>query len=92
MNRMKSLCFSVKGFSGLSLIFSEAFSVVVATVSGIVSFGIGVTYQSVRVLFLVSRNQVSSSQGLEVSVYRGVKVSECAVEILAHSLVSLHFC
>jgi hypothetical protein len=30
---------------------------------------------------------VSSSQSLEVSVYRGVKVSECAVRILACSLV-----
>jgi hypothetical protein len=39
---MKLLCFPVKGFGGLSLTFSEAFGVVVATVSGIVSFGIGV--------------------------------------------------
>jgi hypothetical protein len=39
MNRMKSLCFPVKGFGGLSLTFSEAFGVivVVAMVSAIVS-------------------------------------------------------
>jgi hypothetical protein len=57
----------------------------VATVLGIVSFGIGVVYRSVSILFSVSRNQVSLSQGLEVSVYHGVKVLECAVKILAHS-------
>jgi hypothetical protein len=92
MKRMKSLRFPVKGFGGLSLTFSEAFGVVVATVSGIVSFGISVVNRSVSVLFSVSRNQVSLSQGLRVSVYRGVKVSECAVKILARLLVSLHFC
>jgi hypothetical protein len=84
MKRMKSLHFPVKGFGGLSLTFSEAFSVVVAMVSGMVSFAIGVVYWSVSVLFLVSRNQVSLSQGLEVSVYRGVKVLECTVRILAY--------
>jgi hypothetical protein len=40
----------------------------------------------------VSRCQVSSSQSFVVSVCRGVKVSECAVKILARSLVSSHFC
>jgi hypothetical protein len=35
---------------------------------------------------------LSECQSFVVSVYRGVKVSECAVKILACSLVSQHFC
>jgi hypothetical protein len=68
MNRTKSLCFPVKGFSELSLTFSEAFGVVVAMVSGIVS--------SLLVLVLfVSRFRLSVSRYQMLSKYRGVKIS-----------------
>jgi hypothetical protein len=74
---MKSLRFPVKGVSGLSLIFSEAFGVVVAMVSAMVAM-VSAMVSSVSVL--VSRCQVCqvlSSQGLEGSVYQSIKVLWC---------------
>jgi hypothetical protein len=96
MNKMKSLRFPVKGVGGLSLMFSEAFGVVivVAMVSAIVS-SIGIVYRGVRVLVLgveVSSIVGSKSRGIGLSEFRGVKVLGCAVKIQACLLVSLHFC
>jgi hypothetical protein len=95
INRTKSDCFPVKGVGGLSLIFSEA--IVVATVFSAIVSGVGFVYHGVKVSVSVSMYQVSLSQSLEVLVvrvseFRGIKVSGCAVEIQAWSLVSLHFC
>jgi hypothetical protein len=77
---MKSLRFPVKGVGEFNLILSDI-GVVVAIVSSAIVLFIG-----------VSKYRVSLGQGFEVSVYRGIKVSECAVEILARSLVRQHFC
>jgi hypothetical protein len=82
---MKSLHFPVKGVGGLSLMFSEAF-VVVTDVLAIVSFWC----QGFD--FGVSSIVESRSRGIGLSECCGVKVSECAVKILARLLVSLHFC
>jgi hypothetical protein len=65
--------------------------------SAIISLSVSLSF------FGVEMSSISSSQSLEVSVYRGVKVfvisgyrgvrvSGCAVKILAQSLVRLHFC
>jgi hypothetical protein len=94
---MKSLRFPVKGFGGLSLMFSEALVVVpmvliILVVSAMVSSWYQVFSFGVGISFVSHCQGIRLSQSSEVSVCRGVKVSECAVKILAHSLVSLHFC
>jgi hypothetical protein len=81
MKRMKLLHFPVKGFGELSLIFSEAFNVVVvAIVLGIVSSCYQGWYRF-RLSMLryqkLSRYQVLSSQSLEVSVGQDLVVSRC---------------
>jgi hypothetical protein len=90
---MKSLRFPVKGVSGLSLIFSEAFGVVVVVSAMVSSWCQGFDFSVSSIVESRSRGiGLSECQGFVVSEYRGVKVSECAVKILAHSLVSQHFC
>jgi hypothetical protein len=79
MNRMKSVRFPVKGVSGLSLIFSRVFVVVAVDFSAmvLVLVSLFVSKFLCQYRFSVSRYQVcqvSSSQGLEVSVYQSVKV------------------
>jgi hypothetical protein len=106
MNRMKSVCFPVKGVGGLSLIFSRVFMavdffghdigigfVICFKVSVSVSF-LGAEVSGVSSI-VESRSRgtgLSECQSFVVSVYRGVKVSECAVKILVRLLVSQHFC
>jgi hypothetical protein len=85
---MNLLHFPVKGVGGFSLMFLEAFVVVVvAVVLGIVSFLYRCRYCWCQ----------SFSLGVEVSSiveskYRGIRISRCAVRIQARSLVSSHFC
>jgi hypothetical protein len=85
--------FPVKGVGGLSLIFSRVF-VAVDFLAIVLFVGFVVCFKvSVLVLSLgIEVSSVSSNQGFVVSEYHGIRVSGCAVEILARSLVRQHFC